>query len=195
VNDISYYELTEKLLYQFRTIAPALYNEIDTLTDKKRRRVNVYVKFIPTDATQVKAWGTTYMSQSSSDPDTSCSEYGELTVSVKIWMVNKALLVLSHELGHVKYQVSHLVSYKEYYEKHYYAIMSQSNNIGHDTNDPSGNSAKKSEQIFRKEYTSFLKMKNGKIQSPVVLMKEIRKNLGNDKYTYGSILLTGGLLN
>jgi hypothetical protein len=194
LNDISYYELTEKLLDQFKIIAPVLYNEIDTIKDRKGRAVDVYVKFIPTRATPVKAWGTTYMAQSPRDKDTYCSEYGGLTVSIKIWTVNKALLVLSHELGHVKYQVPHLASYMEYYKEHYYTTMDHSNNMGHDASDRSGDSAKKYEQIFRKEYASFLKVKNGKIQSPVVLMKEIRKNVGNNKYTYGAIL-PGGLLN
>ncbi len=193
--DISYYELTEKLLDQFKIISPVLYNEIDTIKDRKGRAVDVYVKFIPTRATPVKAWGTTYMAQSARDEDTYCSEYGGLTVSIKIWTVNKALLVLSHELGHVKYQVPHLASYMEYYKEHYYTTMDHSNNMGHDASDRSGDSARKYEKIFRKEFAFFLRMKNGKIQNPLVLMKEIRKNLGNDNYTYGSILLTGSLRN
>ena len=102
-----------------------LYNEIDTIKDIKGRAVNVFVKFIPTDATEVKAWGTTYMRQVENDQDGYLSEYGELTVSVKIWIVNNALLVLAHELGHVKYQVPNLANYFEYYRKNYFSIMNE----------------------------------------------------------------------
>src|SRR3990170_4143787 len=59
--DILYYELTKNLLNQFKMIAPTLYDEIDTIKDNKGRAVHVYVKFVPEDATEVKAWGTTYM--------------------------------------------------------------------------------------------------------------------------------------
>ena len=65
VDHISYYELTESLLIQFKTIAPELYAEIDTITDRLGRPVNVYIRFVPIDGTDVKAEGTTYMDQSS----------------------------------------------------------------------------------------------------------------------------------
>ena len=58
VNHISFYDLTENLLNQFKIIAPKLYAEIDTISDRKGRPVHVYVKFVPVDATKVKAWGT-----------------------------------------------------------------------------------------------------------------------------------------
>ena len=119
VNHVSYYDLTESLLVQFKTIAPELYAEIDTIRDRLGRPVNVYIKFVPVDGTDVKAEGTTYMNQSDYDKDAYHSEYGEFTVSVKVWIVPRALLVLAHELGHVKYQVPHAASYFEFYKKHY----------------------------------------------------------------------------
>ena len=180
INNISYYELTRNLLNQFKIIAPCLYNEIDTIKDIKGRAVNVFVKFIPTDATEVKAWGTTYMRQVENDQDAYVSEYGELTVSVKIWIVNNALLVLAHELGHVKYQVPHLVHYFEYYKKKYFGIMNDANDIGHNPTDPSGKSASQYEKIFRREYAYFLKA-NEKIQSPIALVEKIKKNFSSNK--------------
>ncbi len=81
------------------------------------------------------------MSQVKNDPDGYLSEYGDHTVSVKIWIVNNALLVLAHELGHVKYQVPHLAHYFEFYKKNYFGIMNDSNHIGHNPSDPSGKSA------------------------------------------------------
>ncbi len=179
-NTISYHALTESLLRQFKAIAPDLYAEIDTIKDNKGRSVNVYVKFIPKDATEVKAWGTTYIAQGENDHDAYQSEYGELTVSVKIWIVNQALLVLSHELGHVKYQVPHLASYVEYHKKHYKAIVSSDSYIGHRADDPSGNNAAQYEKRFRKEYANYLKVTDEKIQSPVALMDKIRKQMNNE---------------
>jgi hypothetical protein len=179
--DILYYELTENLLNQFRIIAPMLYNEIDTIKDNKGRAVNVYVKFVPEDATEVKAWGTTYMDQVEDDLDAHRSEYGDFTVSVKIWIVSNALKVLAHELGHVKYQVPHLASYFKFYKKHYGSGIGNRHFMGHGTNDPSGKSASKYENMFRKEYSSFLKMQKGKLPNPVWLVESIRRNLNDSK--------------
>jgi hypothetical protein len=180
ISNISYCELTENLLNQFKIIAPDLYCEIDAISDSKGRSVDVFVKFIPTDATEVKAWGTTYMRQVEGDQDGYLSEYGEHTVSVKIWIVNNALLVLAHELGHVKHQVPHLANYFEYYKKNYFSIMKDSNDIGHNSNDLSGKSASQYEKIFRREYSYFLK-DNEKIENPIALAEKIKRNLSNNK--------------
>ena len=182
ISSISYYELTENLLSQFKIIAPDLYNEIDTIEDRNGRAVNVFVKFIPTDATDVKAWGTTYMRRVPNDQDGHRSEYGEHTVSVKIWIVNNALLVLAHELGHVKYQVPNLASYFEYHKKNYSSTMNESNDIGHNPHDPSGKSATQYEKLFRREYAYFLKA-NEKIENPTALVEKIKKNLSSNNMT------------
>ena len=92
MDHVSYYELTENFLIQFKTIAPQLYAEIDTITDRLGKPVDVYIRFVPIDGTEVKAEGTTYMDQSVGDPDTNKSEFGEFTVSVKVWIVPRALL-------------------------------------------------------------------------------------------------------
>jgi hypothetical protein len=180
VDHISFYDLTENLLNQFRIIAPKLYAEIDSIRDRKGRRVHVYVKFVPVDATIVKAWGITYLNQMPSDKDAYLSEYGELTVSVKIWIVSKALLVLSHELGHVKYQIPNLASYMDFHKTAYKGELS--NYIGHHYDDPSGKTAVEAEKSFKKEYDYFLKNTNEKIQSPVVLLVRIRKSMSPKHY-------------
>jgi hypothetical protein len=180
VNHISFYDLTGTLLNQFRIIAPKLYAEIDTIRDRKGRPVHVYVKFVPVDATPVKAWGITYINQVESDKDAYLSEYGALTVSVKIWIVSKALLVLSHELGHVKYQIPNLASYMDFHKKCYKG--ESSNYIGHNVHDPSGKTAIEAERLFRKEYDYFLKNTNEKIQNPVVLLTKIRKSMSPKHY-------------
>ena len=180
VNHISFYDLTENLLNQFKIIAPRLYAEIDTISDRKGRPVHVYVKFVPVDATKVKAWGITYLNQVENDKDAYLSEYGELTVSIKIWIVPKALQVLSHELGHVKYQIPNLASYIDFHKKCYKGELS--NFIGHHPHDPSGKTAVQTEKLFRKEYFYFLKNTNEKIQNPVILLTKIRKSMNPKHY-------------
>ncbi|HYI78320.1 MAG TPA: hypothetical protein VEW65_11935 [Chryseolinea sp.] len=176
LDNISYHELTENLLKQFKVMAPDLYEEISAITDSNGRAVNVYVKFIPKDATNVKAWGTTYIDRAKNDNNTYVSEYGENSVSVKIWLVNKALLVLSHELGHVKYQVPNLATYLDYYRKHY-DRSDHEDCKGHNPDDPSGKKAMEYEKRFRRNIISFMKLDNHKLVDPVVLQGKIKKNL------------------
>ena len=176
-NSISYYKVTESLLSQFKMIAPNLYAEIDTIRDGKGRPVDVYIKFVPINSTQLQAWGTTYINQSETDSVAYCSEYGEYAVSIKIWIVNKALTVLSHELGHVKYQVPNLTSYLEYYKENYSPHGDGYDILGHKPDDPSGKSAIQFERRFRKEYSNFLKIGSEKIENPMAIMNAIRKNI------------------
>jgi len=113
------------------------------------------------------------------DKDAYLSEYGAFTVSVKIWIVPKALLVLSHELGHVKYQIPNLASYMNYHKKCYKEV---SNYIGHNADDPSGNTAIETEKLFRKEHAYFLRNTNEKIQNPVIMLTKIRKSMSPKHY-------------
>jgi hypothetical protein len=180
INHISFYDLTENLLNQFKIIAPKLYAEIDSISDRKGRPVHVYVRFVPVDATKVKAWGVTYLNQVKNDQDGYLSEYGEFTVSIKIWIVPKALLVLSHELGHVKYQIPNLASYMNFHKKWY--KDKGANCIGHNPDDPSGKTAVQTEKLFRKEYSYFLRNTTEKIQNPVILLTKIRKSMNPKQY-------------
>ena len=175
VDHIAYYDLTEGLLVQFKTIAPELYAQVDSIRDRLGRPVDVYIKFVPADGTNVKAWGLTYMDQASDDKDAYQSEYGRFTVSVKVWIVHKALLVLAHELGHVKYQVPNLASYFEFYRNHYYNIPAE-NSKGHEGDDPSGKCATQFGKTFQKKYSDFLKSSIEKVQNPLDVLARLKKN-------------------
>ena len=107
------------------------------------------------------------------DKDAYVSEYGPFTVSIKVWIVSRALLVLSHEFGHVKYQVPNLASYLEFHRMHYWD-NGMSTFIGHNPNDPSGQSANHFGNIFRRTYWKFLKTGNDKAQTPSVLLAKIK---------------------
>jgi hypothetical protein len=175
VDHVAYYDLTEGLLTQFKTVAPELYAQVDTITDRLGRPVDVYVKFVPVDATSVKAWGITYMGQAEDDKDAYQSEYGKFTVSVKVWIVRRALLVLAHELGHIKYQVPNLASYFEFHKKHY-THMSARTSMGHDIDDPSGKWATQFAKAFQKSYVDFLKISMEKVQNPLDVLVRLKKN-------------------
>lgn len=175
---IIYYRVTEQLLIQFRKIAPDIYKEIDTIVDKKGRSVDVYVRFVPRYGTKTSAWGITFINQSNVDNDTYISEFGEHTVSVKIWTVNKALLVLAHELGHVNYQVANLDSYMDYYMRNYsQQRIEESDCLGHDPKDPSGNSAVKYEKRFRRQYSTYCRLTKQKVVHPALILSTVRNQL------------------
>lgn len=179
----SYYELTEELLKQFKSISPSLYNQIDSIKDAKGRFTDVYVKFIPREEATIMAGGVTYMSRSDRDKDASFSEYGKHSVSIKIWLFNEALFALAHELGHVNYQVPNLKTYTEYYQEVYQSLLAKSNHLGHAGNDLSGKNAKAFEKEFKKEYLNRLKFRNEaiRLESPFVLMREIEKKVNGSR--------------
>ena len=172
-NFICYYELTKNLLDQFRTIAPELYNEIDSIKDKRGRSTDIFIKFIPMSDSYFKHPGTTSLDHKEDDHDASYSEYGDRTVSIRIWIMDNALTILSHELGHVKYQVPHLENYTTYYEKTYGTSNNQAY-LGHNPSDPSGKCAAQFEKAFSKNYQNNFRMKGSKFISPFALLGLIR---------------------
>lgn len=175
VNQMVYYEITDTLLRQFRTISPDLYNEIESLRDSKGRIIDVYVKFIPKEQARVQAAGLASFTQAQNDLNSCNSEYGEGTISVKVWILDKALWALSHEFGHIKYLVPNLMSYVEFYKKEYRHGLSEPV-LGHDWADPSGKVAQTFEERFRESYVRYLKLDYKPVLSPLVLISPIRKN-------------------
>jgi hypothetical protein len=180
----SHFELTEELLNQFKRISPDLYHSIDSIRDARGRFTDVYVKFIPRENASIMAAGITRMAQSDEDDDACFSEYGKHSVSVTVWIFSKSLHVLSHELGHVGYQVPHLSTYTEYYKNEYVPAFTESNYRGHTSNDPSGKSALSFEREFRKDYFNYLKYRNNGVPmaSPGVLVVEIKRKVNDERY-------------
>jgi hypothetical protein len=184
ISSISNYELTANLLEQFKIISPDLYTEVDTLKDSRGRNVKVYVKFIPMPDTKTELWGATCMSPLAHDKEAYASEYGQSTVSIKIWIASNSLIVLAHEFGHVKYQVPHFAAYMKYYRENYTLFMDPPYTLGHNPDDLSGKSATQYVKRFHKEYMYFLRMKKEKLQSPLILIDRIKKNLTNSNNRY-----------
>jgi hypothetical protein len=175
VEYISYFELTETLLHQFKEIAPDMYDEIDALKDNSGQPVTVFVRFVSELEMQRGAAGTTNLNHIDDDRNIYQSEYGIRTVSVKIASVSKALTLLAHEFGHVSYQVRHLATYVVYYATYYQNETFNSKFIGHNSNDPSGQKATEYENLFRQQSSGFLKNTSNKMENPLAFLQGIRK--------------------
>jgi hypothetical protein len=180
INFITYHELTEKLLEQFRMISPDLFQEIDTLTDKKRRAIDVYVKFVTEKEMTAGVVGTTNLGQDKNDPDAYESEFGMHAVSVRVVIGKTSLSLLAHELGHVRYQVPNLAVYLPFYSKFYLANNYTAKSIGHNDNDLSGQQARNFSNRFRTDYLEFLRSGEKKLESYAALLQVIRRTLSEE---------------
>jgi hypothetical protein len=175
---VTYHELTEQLLTQFRLIAPDLLNKVDSVRSKNGQPITVYVRFVSEKDMQHGAHGTTSIGHVANDTDLYASEFGPASVSIKIASVNRSLVLLAHELGHVFYQVKNLATYTALYTKLYQNETFNSTYIGHAGVDPSGVTALEFENIYRDRYSSLVKATGEKVENPFSLLATIRKNLG-----------------
>jgi hypothetical protein len=171
---ITYYEFTEQLLEQFKAISPDLYHEIDSIKDRLGRSVDVYVKFVPEKEMPNGVAGVTNMDPDRHDRDACASAYGIHTVSIMISAVRKALFLLAHEFGHVKYQAPNLQAYQQYYSKFYLASTYKFKSMGHNDKDPSGQLAQNFTKRFREKYLNFIKLSGNKMASYMALLQEIK---------------------
>lgn len=192
VEYIVYYELTRELLDQFKTIAPELYHEIDTITDRAGHGVSVFVTFVPETEMQPGASGTTNVGHIAGNKNVYLSQYGPRSVSVKIAYVKKSMFLLAHEFGHVKYQVPNLASYTDFYARRYQNGTFRSSYIGHHSDDPSGQKAMEYESRFREQYAHYMKASHARLKNPLTLLQGIRKSHGNSEDTQTSGLMAPG---
>jgi hypothetical protein len=174
---ITYYEFTEQLLEQFKTISPDLYYEIDSIKDGKGRSLDVYVKFVPEKEMPSGVAGITNMDPDQNDKDACFSEYGIGTVSVTVSAVRKSLFLLAHEFGHVKYQAPNLHAYQQYYSKFYLASTYKSKSMGHNDKDPSGRLAQNFTRRFREKYVNYTKLNGDEMASHMALLEEIKDQI------------------
>ena len=177
------YETTEKMLVQFRLIAPEIYDQIDTIRDSKGRRVNVYVRFSLRSELPANTVASTSVGQLSEDHHAHYSNYGVHTISAKIAIGRNSLLILAHEFGHIAYQVSNLASYLKFYSNRY---TDPTTATGHNPGDPSGHSAARYEKKFQRkvlEYKHALKDK-GKMRDWFSIKEVYVSQIGNRRTNY-----------
>ncbi len=168
---IRYYELSEKLLAQFRVISPELYNEIDSIKDKNGISTDVYIKFVSTELLSLGQNALTIMCQKGHSKSSCFSEYGKHTVSVIVAAGIKALWLLAHEFGHIMYQVPHLAEYNEYYIRSYMQKSFRSNFIGHNDKDMSGEIAINFGRRYFQDYKKYRKSIKDGNKAPIASAK------------------------
>lgn len=172
---ISHYELTWQLINQFRIVSPVIYSEMDTISDKRKRPTDIFVKLIPHEQSRVQLMAASFFRQSPRDSDASYSEYGENSVSVNICIGQNALQLLSHELGHIRYVVPNLATYASFYKRYYKRELDFSY-VGHSPFDKSGKTAMSFEQRFRADLAYYLINGGMKFESTASLIERIRRN-------------------
>jgi len=173
---ISHYELTRQLINQFRIVSPVLYNEIDSIKNKRKRPTDIFIKLIPPEQSRVQLRAASFFRQSPFDGDASFSEYGENSVSVSICIGHNALLLLSHELGHISFVVPNLAAYVNFYKRYYKRELVDFSNIGHSQYDESGKTAMSFEQRFRGDLAYYLFNGGMRFESVASLLDRIRRN-------------------
>lgn len=176
ISNIAYYRITDRLLNQFRTIAPDLYREIETLKDAAGNAVDVYVKYIPGTNVGFRAGGMSSLTQARNNPHSCNSEYGPGTVSVLISTVNKTLRVLAHEFGHLVYVVPNMESYTAFFRKRYKG-KDLDIPYGHDLRDQSGKNAMLFEKRFCLTHKRYLRQESIDRKTFVVGVGAVRKDL------------------
>ena len=180
VNYISFYELTDEFIRQFRIVAPVMFTELDNIRDKRGRFTDIYIRLIPTKESRIPLVAASFFQQTGEDEDASVSPYGMYSVSVDIFIVDNALFLLSHELGHVKYIVPNLATYSKFYKWRYNNVKADSY-IGHSANDLSGEQSHIFERRFLEEKKVYFRNGGRKPMSLPVLLTQIKKNTQNQE--------------
>ncbi|HET6538830.1 MAG TPA: hypothetical protein VFG46_00010 [Chryseolinea sp.] len=173
---ISHYELTRQLINQFRIVSPVIYSEMDTISDKRNRPTDIFIKLIPYEYSRVQLMAASFFRQSPRDRDASFSEYGEHSVSVNICIGQNTLQLLSHELGHIRYVVPNLATYASFYMRYYQKEIADFSCVGHSPFDESGKTAMSFEQRFRADLAYYLINGGMKFESTASLIERIRRN-------------------
>lgn len=168
-----YHQLTDTLLHKFSEIAPDLYAEIDTLEDHRNRKIDVYVKFVPSHRAKFESYGMTALSISDDGEQICFSAYGKGTVSVTVWVMNNSLVILSHEFGHLKHMIPNLASYVRYYNKSY-VVGYSGNSQGHRCDDVGGRNAMRYETKYRQRYHRYLRKDDTRQVYPYAYMGKVR---------------------
>lgn len=173
---IMYHELTERLLLQFKMIAPDIYDEMDTIKDARGRSVDVYVKFVALESMRGSVAGSSNI-PTGEDRDAYNSKYGLHTASVRIITGKNALTLLAHEFGHLQYQIPNIGDYHRFFTSTYLNNETEYEETGHHHMDPSGHRALKFERRFYSKYFDYLKIKQNREENPLVMIQEISRNL------------------
>lgn len=186
VDFISLYEITEEAIDQLRTVSPKIFLASDAVRDKRGRRTDIYVKLVHKERSRLPLEGANFLWQHANDKDLSVSEFGNRTASIEVWINCNAVLLLSHELGHVIYIVPNLATYVDFY-KSAYARVGDITYVGHKYQDPSGKSADNFMMQFRNDLREYRRLGGVKLESPLSRLVAIRKQLRTETVGWGNV--------
>jgi hypothetical protein len=183
VEHISYYELTDEFIRQFKILAPIMFTELDKVKDKKGRYTDVYIRLVPEARSRTPMVAATFFQRMLGDDDASFSSYGPFSVSVDIIIVENALELLSHELGHISYIVPNFAEYSKFYNSKYRNSITDKT-MGHTAGDPSGRYSHIFERRFVEERKNYFKNGGKKPMSLFPLLVQIKRNTKNPQNDY-----------
>jgi len=159
-------ERTDEILTDLKNTDEQLYNQINSLKDKKGNIVDVYLKSDDNQGYNDGNYGMSQVKSSIDDDDKPSSMYdgfsnGRGTVTVIVnsrkYGAEDAVVLTAHEFGHLKYNVPNLVSYQIYWKENY--REGERFGHGHKRRDPSGKAADQTLNRFIPLYTKYKKSK------------------------------------
>lgn len=180
---ISFYELTDEFIRQFKIIAPVMFTELDNIKDKRGRITDIYIRLVPAEKSRIPLSAASFFQHMTGDEDANVSHYGPFSVAVDIVVVQKALFLLSHELGHIKHIVPNLADYSKFYNWRYNNSKDHAS-MGHSPNDLSGKQSRIFERRFLEEQKTYFEHGGKKPMSLFPLLTQIRKNTKNRESDY-----------
>src|SRR5688572_24092167 len=183
IDYISFYELTEEFIRQFKILAPVMFTELDNIKDKRGRYTDIYLRLVPVEKSRIPLSAASFFQTMKDDEDANVSHYGPFSVSVDIIIVQNALFLLSHELGHIKYIVPNIAEYSKFYNWRYSRSKSH-DSMGHSPNDLSGKESHIFERRFLEEQKTYFEHGGKKPMSLFPLLAQIRKNTKNRETDY-----------
>lgn len=124
--------------------------------------------------------GANFLWQHAYDTDLSVSEFGAQTASIEVWVGCNALLLLSHELGHVIYIIPNLATYVAFYNHAYWQVEDISY-VGHKHQDPSGKSAGNFTKQFYSDWRAYRRLGGIQLESPSIRLAALKKQLKDEK--------------
>jgi hypothetical protein len=188
IDFISLHETTEETIRQLGVVSPGIFGLGDNLRDRKGRPTDIYIKLVHRDRSRIPLAGANLLWQHVLDKNLSVSEYGDLSASIEIWVDCNALLLLSHELGHMIYIVPNLATYVDFYN-YAYARMTDISYIGHKHRDPSGKSAENFAKQFCSDWKTYRRLRGVKLESPLSRLAAIKKYLKNEMVSWENLAI------
>jgi hypothetical protein len=179
IDFISLYEITEEAIRQLKMVSPRIFYLSDSLKDKQGRPTDIYIKLVHEERSRIPLAGANFLWQHAYDKDLSVSEFGAQTASIEVWIGSNALLLLSHELGHVIYIVPNLATYVAFYNHAYWQVEDISY-VGHKHQDLSGKSADNFMKQFYSDWRTYRRLGGIKLESPSLRLAAIKKQLKNE---------------